>query len=120
MDSLSNVDLANIDLNDPEQTKDLSRETLNKLKHQQLHEQHKGQFSGNSGHPDASLGRVDKQSVVNGGIGASRFGKKGRFVPRLFNDNVKVIMPNVYVKRPFECYFLEATLNDVNLSLVTT
>jgi len=42
MDSLSNVDLANIDLNDPEQTKDLSRETLNKLKHQQLHEQHKG------------------------------------------------------------------------------
>ena len=42
MDSLSNVDLANIDLNDPEQTKDLSREALNKLKHQQLHEQHKG------------------------------------------------------------------------------
>jgi len=42
MDSLSNVDLANIDLNDPEQTKHLSRETLNKLKHQQLHEQHKG------------------------------------------------------------------------------
>ena len=42
MDSLSNVDLANIDLNDPEQTKDFSRETLQKLKHQQLHEQHKG------------------------------------------------------------------------------
>ena len=51
MDSLSNVDLANIDLNDPEQTKDLSRETLNKLKHQQLHEQHKGQFSGKGGRP---------------------------------------------------------------------